>query len=50
MRKATNSTTLSSLVSLPHFFTAASITNNPDNTAYVIGQIPLMTLQTKAKM
>ena len=26
------------------------IANNSDNTAYVIGQIPLMTLQTKAKM
>jgi hypothetical protein len=27
-------------------------TNNPflDNTAYVLGQIPLMTLQTKGKM
>lgn len=26
------------------------LADNTDNTAYVLGQIPLMTLQTKAKM
>lgn len=26
------------------------LADNIDNTAYVLGQIPLMTLQTKAKM
>lgn len=31
----------------PFFYRGA---DNPDNTAYVLGQIPLMTLQTKAKM
>jgi ACS family pantothenate transporter-like MFS transporter len=37
-------------VSGPAYLCALFYADNSDNTAYVIGQIPLMTLQTKAKM
>lgn len=43
---------MSLLVSFPSMcvMTLKETDQSQDNTAYVLGQIPLMTLQTKAKM